>query len=506
MNIRSTKVSNHGQVTRSRCFRSDSLVSGMKGDRSSRGNGGLVWWALFSEPRQRLWAELKITEAKQRADAVPVPNGAQETAQDSTKKLVPVSSEREDLLAAAQFAQRRWCKEASWALLLSERRLAAADFNDKIRSVVATSLRSQAQAQEMKRSWRGKAVLNLVPDKGIPTTEALIEALLQVDSASNNKIRKLRTIRIELLLLTGALLSSVLAAIAYAYAEGIGEGVGFGNRRLLVLAPLFGVIGASLSSIQRASGERASLKVPEQRLALVTNLIRLGTGAGASLVVIAGLQTGTVATESVEAVLLACLAAGFSERFILRFLPKDEKAPNSPDSESSDAPTGTPPSEAEGPESYFRAGVGIVVVDSNGRVLALERSDRPGTWQCPQGGIKPGETPQQAADRELEEETGLTLEKVDFEGPLIDEWLPYELPQKNQSRKTGLGQVQKWFLYRARSDERPKVVRCRDSATQEVSDLDWMDMEALILKTGEFRRPTYERLRLALRDRQPKKP
>ena len=45
------------------------------------------------------------------------------------------------------------------------------------------------------------------------------------------------------------------------------------------------------------------------------------------------------------------------------------------------------------PARYFRAGVGAVVLEPNGRVLVLERSDVPGAWQFPQGGLDDGETP-----------------------------------------------------------------------------------------------------------------
>src|SRR5687767_13981343 len=54
---------------------------------------------------------------------------------------------------------------------------------------------------------------------------------------------------------------------------------------------------------------------------------------------------------------------------------------------------------------HFRAGVVAVVRRADGRVLAFERADLPGQWQLPQGGLDRGESPEQAAWRELEEET-----------------------------------------------------------------------------------------------------
>src|SRR5258707_7509295 len=55
----------------------------------------------------------------------------------------------------------------------------------------------------------------------------------------------------------------------------------------------------------------------------------------------------------------------------------------------------------------FRPNVAAIVRRSNGRILVGERSDRAGCWQFPQGGIKNSETPEQALQRELQEEISL---------------------------------------------------------------------------------------------------
>lgn len=49
----------------------------------------------------------------------------------------------------------------------------------------------------------------------------------------------------------------------------------------------------------------------------------------------------------------------------------------------------------------FRPNVGICVVNRDGKVWAAQRLDDPvpDSWQMPQGGIDPGETPEQAAVR-----------------------------------------------------------------------------------------------------------
>ncbi|MFQ5939537.1 MAG: NUDIX domain-containing protein, partial [Alphaproteobacteria bacterium] len=55
----------------------------------------------------------------------------------------------------------------------------------------------------------------------------------------------------------------------------------------------------------------------------------------------------------------------------------------------------------------YRPGVGLMLVNGEGRVFVARRIDTPGeAWQMPQGGINEGESPPQAALRELREEIG----------------------------------------------------------------------------------------------------
>lgn len=49
----------------------------------------------------------------------------------------------------------------------------------------------------------------------------------------------------------------------------------------------------------------------------------------------------------------------------------------------------------------------VVIYSTDGQVLLLERAANPGLWQSVTGSLEPGETPEQAAWRELFEETGL---------------------------------------------------------------------------------------------------
>jgi putative (di)nucleoside polyphosphate hydrolase len=143
---------------------------------------------------------------------------------------------------------------------------------------------------------------------------------------------------------------------------------------------------------------------------------------------------------------------------------------------------------------FFRAGVGLLIVNDAHLVLALERSDVSGSWQVPQGGLLEGEEPLQAAERELYEETGIPWSEVTVLG-VHPNWLTYELPETARSEKTGRGQVQKWFLLGFRgSDTDIKLQPDREES--EFIRWQWMSMAQLTSRVWEIRRPVYYALAL----------
>ena len=75
----------------------------------------------------------------------------------------------------------------------------------------------------------------------------------------------------------------------------------------------------------------------------------------------------------------------------------------------------------------YRRAVGIMLLNRAGEVFVARRIDLPTmpAWQMPQGGIDPGETPLQAALRELKEEIGTNRAEVLGESRA---WLKYDLP------------------------------------------------------------------------------
>ena len=91
-----------------------------------------------------------------------------------------------------------------------------------------------------------------------------------------------------------------------------------------------------------------------------------------------------------------------------------------------------------------------MLLNRQGEVFVGRRIDMPSlpAWQMPQGGIDRGETPGQAALRELKEEIG--TDKAEIIGESRG-WLKYELPAELAGKAFGgryCGQKQKWFAMR----------------------------------------------------------
>ena len=150
----------------------------------------------------------------------------------------------------------------------------------------------------------------------------------------------------------------------------------------------------------------------------------------------------------------------------------------------------TPPKDPR----LYRPNVGIALFHRDGPVLLGKRygAEGPYQWQMPQGGVDRGETAQQAAFREMEEEVGVTANRVDLLEETED-WYYYEFPTelraKMKQRGRYLGQRQKWFAFRFKG--RDSDVRL-DAHSPEFSDWRWAALESAPDLVIPFKRPTYE--------------
>ena len=93
----------------------------------------------------------------------------------------------------------------------------------------------------------------------------------------------------------------------------------------------------------------------------------------------------------------------------------------------------------------YRPNVAAIIQRADGRVLLGQRSDFPASWQFPQGGIDAGEDPEEALQREVEEETGLTPQS--YRIVARSGWHRYDFPA-GPDRRGFDGQEQMYFLCR----------------------------------------------------------
>ena len=140
----------------------------------------------------------------------------------------------------------------------------------------------------------------------------------------------------------------------------------------------------------------------------------------------------------------------------------------------------------------YRPNVAIVLVNARNQVFWGKRV-REHAWQFPQGGIKPGETPEQAMYRELNEETGLAPQHVKILGRTRD-WLHYNVPVhwvKREWRGTYKGQKQIWFLLRLTG--RDCDISLRASGHPEFDAWRWHDYWIPLESVIDFKREVYRR-------------
>ncbi|MEM7428648.1 MAG: RNA pyrophosphohydrolase [Pseudomonadota bacterium] len=147
----------------------------------------------------------------------------------------------------------------------------------------------------------------------------------------------------------------------------------------------------------------------------------------------------------------------------------------------------------------YRACVGVMLLNTQGRVWIGRRIPKwhgdqsARLWQMPQGGIDEGETPEEAALRELAEETGASRGTVVGR---TQDWLHYDLPDdalgvalKGRYR----GQKQHWFAIRFEGSDDDFNINPADHKP-EFDQWRWEDIDNLPGLVVPFKRPVYEEL------------
>jgi putative (di)nucleoside polyphosphate hydrolase len=143
--------------------------------------------------------------------------------------------------------------------------------------------------------------------------------------------------------------------------------------------------------------------------------------------------------------------------------------------------------------NLYRPNVGLALFHRDGPVFLGKRigTEGPYQWQMPQGGVDKGETPEEAAFRELEEEVGVPPHLAELLEETPD-WLYYEFPTELRARMKQrgryLGQKQKWFAFRFKG--RDADIRL-DTHSPEFADWRWASLESSPDLVIPFKKATY---------------
>lgn len=142
----------------------------------------------------------------------------------------------------------------------------------------------------------------------------------------------------------------------------------------------------------------------------------------------------------------------------------------------------------------YRECAGVVLFEGTGKVLLCARNDQKGDeWQFVQGGVEEGEKPEDAALRELYEETSVRSGKIilSLSEPICYDF-PLDVVQKFALRGSPyIGQRVHWFLVFFGGDENEINLQTKEP---EFKAYRWADISEAPKNIVDFKRKSYEKV------------
>jgi putative (di)nucleoside polyphosphate hydrolase len=149
-------------------------------------------------------------------------------------------------------------------------------------------------------------------------------------------------------------------------------------------------------------------------------------------------------------------------------------------------------------EKPYRLNVGVILFNKDGQVFMGERSDNPGSWQLPQGGIDNDEEYESAARRELFEETGIQNAEIIR---MMESYLTYDFPIYLVDKDIYLmykGQKQKWVAMRFLGEDKDIDLNCHHE--KEFCSWKWVDLKDITETIVPFKKHIYDALIVEFKD------
>ncbi len=148
------------------------------------------------------------------------------------------------------------------------------------------------------------------------------------------------------------------------------------------------------------------------------------------------------------------------------------------------------PKVSGGPPEGYRPCVGLTLIGPDRRLFLGERlGPLPDAWQMPQGGIDPGESPLEAARRELLEEVGTDRVELLAESR---HWYAYDLPPELMPAhwdRRYRGQSQRWFAFQFTGSDSDIDL---DAHHAEFARWRWATADEALRLIVPFKRPVYQ--------------